>query len=289
MTPVVLLKLGRVSNLPTVWTNILAGAVVGGAGIDARSLFLLMVSASLFYVGGMYLNDAFDREIDARERPERPIPSGEIAASTVFGAGFGMLAGGAGVALMAAQTRAVNAGPVVAAAAALAAAIVLYNLAHKGVALAPIVMGSCRALVYLLAAAATGGTIGQAVVIPAFALLCYVAGLTYAASQENLRNVKNLWPLLLLSVPAGAAIVAGGPAWVLLPLLGGFALWVSAAVALISREGPKDVRGAVTRLIAGISLVDAIAIAAVGSAAPAAIAAGGLLLTHLLQRRVPGT
>ena len=31
---------------------------------------------SLFYIGGMYLNDAFDREFDARARPDRPDPGG---------------------------------------------------------------------------------------------------------------------------------------------------------------------------------------------------------------------
>ena len=39
----------------------------------------------------MYLNEAFDREVDARERPERPIPAGEVDAKTVFSLGFAML------------------------------------------------------------------------------------------------------------------------------------------------------------------------------------------------------
>ena len=90
------LRLGRVSNLPTVWTNVLAGAVLAGRatvgpGRAGRSLALAL---SLFYVGGMYLNDAFDREIDARERPERPIPSGRIGAGEVFALGFGLLGAG---------------------------------------------------------------------------------------------------------------------------------------------------------------------------------------------------
>ena len=42
----------------------------------------------------MYLNDAFDRELDAKERPTRPIPAGQISAEAVFAAGFGMLGGG---------------------------------------------------------------------------------------------------------------------------------------------------------------------------------------------------
>ena len=52
---------------------------------------LVLVAMSLFYVGGMYLNDYFDRAIDARERPQRPIPAGDISAAAVAAIGFGML------------------------------------------------------------------------------------------------------------------------------------------------------------------------------------------------------
>ena len=94
----VALRLGRISNLPTVWTNTLVGVTLaGGASFDAR-VPLLMVALSLFYIGGMFLNDAFDREFDARTRPDRPIPAGQVTASTVFGSGFGML--GIGVLLL---------------------------------------------------------------------------------------------------------------------------------------------------------------------------------------------
>src|SRR5712691_5360115 len=86
------LRLGRVSNLPTVWTNVLAGVVLAGSALEPTTLIALLVVFSLFYVGGMFLNDAFDRHIDARERPERPIPSGLASAREVFGIGYGMLA-----------------------------------------------------------------------------------------------------------------------------------------------------------------------------------------------------
>jgi 4-hydroxybenzoate polyprenyltransferase len=283
------LRLGRVSNLPTVWSNTIAGAVLGGAAISSESLFLLGVATSLFYIGGMYLNDAFDREIDATERPERPIPSGQVAAGAVFGAGFGMLAGGIAVALLAAQRSSAAALAVGVVGIALAAAIIAYNMAHKGVAFAPLVMGACRALVYILAAVAAGGTVSGAVLIPSLSLLGYVAGLTYVAAQENLREVKNLWPLLLLAAPVLAAITTRPEGWAVPLFVLAFLAWVTSAVLLIAGSGEKNVRGAVTRLIAGISLVDAIAIACTGSTELAAIAAGGLLLTHLLQKVVPGT
>jgi hypothetical protein len=65
------LLLGRVSNLPTVWTNTLAGAALAGTDVGVGRLTFLALAFSLLYTGGMYLNDAFDRDSDRRERPER--------------------------------------------------------------------------------------------------------------------------------------------------------------------------------------------------------------------------
>ncbi len=87
----VALRLSRISNLPTVWTNVLVGIALASAPeIDFR-LMLLLLSMSMYYIGGMFLNDAFDRDFDARERPDRPIPAGEASTTEVFGFGFGML------------------------------------------------------------------------------------------------------------------------------------------------------------------------------------------------------
>jgi hypothetical protein len=289
VTLALILRLGRVSNLPTVWTNVVAGVVLSGAPLALETIFLLIVAASLFYVGGMHLNDAFDREIDAKERPERPIPSGEIAASAVFASGFGMLAGGTAVALLAAQLSSTATAPVLASAAALASAIVAYNAAHKGVRIAPVMMGACRTLVYVLAAVTAGGSLGSTVLLPAFALLAYIAGLTYVAAQENLRQVKNMWPLALLATPLIAATAGGIGANAALLFIIAFVVWVFAAVARITGDGPKDVPGAVTRLIAGISLVDALAIAGTGSIEIACVASTGVIATRLFQKFIPGT
>ena len=85
------LKIGRVSNLPTVWTNVLAGAFLSGHAADVPTLLWVMLAITLFYTGGMYLNDAFEADIDARERPNRPIPSGQISAKAVSAIGCAML------------------------------------------------------------------------------------------------------------------------------------------------------------------------------------------------------
>src|SRR3954451_22265925 len=83
-----LLVLGRASNLPTVWSNCLAGWILGGES-DLYKLLLLCAGATFIYLGGMYLNDAFDAQFDQQHRPERPIPSGAMPAGAVWAWGFG--------------------------------------------------------------------------------------------------------------------------------------------------------------------------------------------------------
>jgi len=286
----VALALGRVSNLPTVWTNVLAGvALAGGVTGDARVAWAAL-AISLCYVAGMYLNDAFDREFDARHRPERPIPAGLASTRAVFAAGFGMLA--AGVALLAWLGFGIEGGtgwPPLAAGVALAVAIVLYDLYHKANPASPVLMGLCRALVYVAAACVVTVRPSLPVYSGALLLLSYLVGLTYVARQEHLGRVGNLWPLLFLALPlgwgAGAALQGGFVAalWVL------FAAWVLYALSFLRRRRPGDVPRAVGYLLAGICLWDALVIAEAGQPAVAAAALAMFALTLLLQRVVAPT
>jgi hypothetical protein len=281
--PVTLLRLGRVSNLPTVWTNVLAGAVLSDGDWRSWQLGLMFVAMSLFYVGGMYLNDYFDRAIDARERPERPIPSGHIAARAVAAMGFGLV--GAGAITTAAMGPAASA-----IAALLAISIVSYDLHHKANPFAPVIMGACRALVYGATAAALSGGVTIFVAIAAVAIAAYVAGLTYAARQESLDKIGNLWPLALLAAPlvAGIGVFHEGPGALAMYLL--LAAWIAAAVYLLARRpSVGSVSRAVGWLIAGISLCDAAILASIGAIVPALAAIGGFFLTLVLQKYVAGT
>jgi 4-hydroxybenzoate polyprenyltransferase len=283
LTPYLLL--GRVSNLPTVWTNSLAGVALAGAAAETGRLALLALAFSLLYTGGMYLNDAFDRAIDARERPERPIPSGRVRAGTVFAIGFGLLAAGV---LAVAWTPGAGRGSVWAAL-LLAAVITAYDAWHKANPLSPVVMGLCRVLVYVTAALAVSGRVGPAVAGGALVLLCYLIGLTYVAKRENLTEVRNLWPLAFLAAPFlyAAPVLPWTGAVAVLYL--GFLGWVVYAVSWLVRRGRRDIRRAVVSLIAGISLLDALLIAGVGDPARAIWAVLGFVLTLAFQRWVPGT
>ena len=286
----VALRLGRVSNLPTVWSNVLTGmALAGAATADSRLLFLI-VALSLFYVGGMFLNDAFDHGFDAKARPERPIPSGQVSATQVHAFGFGMMA--VGLALLAwvgygfeplTQWRPVASGLV------LAAAIVFYNWHHKNNPLSPMVMGVCRMLVYLTAALAVTSVVPQQVIVAAAVLLCYLIGLTYAAKKEHLGRLDSFWPLAFLAVPVIYGIyLAPAQPLVVLPLVL-LAAWALSALWLLRRRKPGDVPRAVVSLIAGISLLDAMLLAGSGHVLFACLAVVAFVITLALQRWISGT
>ena len=286
----VALRLGRVSNLPTVWTNVFTGvALAGTTAADAR-LVILLVSLSLFYVGGMFLNDAFDSAFDARSRPERPIPSGQVSAAQVYTVGFAMLVIAVGLLAWAGygfepftQWRPVLAGI------ALAIAITFYNWHHKDNPLSPLVMGVCRLLVYLAAAYSVANVLPQPLIVAAIVLLCYLIGLTYTAKQEHLDRLGAIWPLAFLAVPVVYGIwLVLRQASVLLPLLL-FIGWTLYALWLLRRRARGDVPRAVISLIAGIALLDSVILA--GHAAPllAGLAVAAFVLTLSLQRWVSGT
>ncbi len=278
------LRLGRVSNLPTVWTNTLAAAALAGAGAGGfgAEFAVMLLAFSLFYTGGMFLNDAFDAQFDAAQRPERPIPSGEVSRREVFGYGFGMMALGAALLAW------FGAAPALAGL-ALAAAITYYDWNHKANLFSPVVMGLCRVLVYVGAGLCTTLALPGALWIGAGLMLCYLVGLTYVAKQENLGKVENLWPLGFLAAPVayGAWLSLAQP-WVgLFWLL--FSGWMLVALWFLRRRRKGDIPRAVVSLIAGISLLDALLIAGTGSVALAGVALAGFGTTLFFQRYIAGT
>ncbi|RYZ04977.1 MAG: prenyltransferase [Myxococcales bacterium] len=287
-----LLTLGRTSNLPTVWSNMLAGAVLGGAVFGPRAYAVLALAGSAFYEGGMFLNDAFDADIDARERPQRPIPSGQVTRGAVYVLGFGLLF--AGLLLLAAGSAvgAIRPGfsPFLGGVGT-AAAVLAYNRWHKGHAWSPVVMGACRAGLYLTAALAVSGKLSPPVLLGAGALWLYIVGLTHIARFENGSALQRTWVAafvlspLLASAPQIIEQRSGLAALCFLALLG----WSLRSIGFALRGGKGQIPRAVVTLIAGASLVDALFIALYGPAYGVLAAFGCFLLTLRWQRRIPGT
>ncbi|MCH9683259.1 MAG: UbiA family prenyltransferase [Deltaproteobacteria bacterium] len=276
------MKLGRISNLPTVWSNVLAGAILAGGTPTVGVIVPLGLMGSLLYVAGMFLNDVFDASIDARERPERPIPSGEVERGEVIRWAVVMVL----AALAIAWSMGWRPGL---AAVGLVACIIAYDRHHKGNAAAPVLMGMCRAGLYLCGALAVAPGLGGPVLLGAAILVAYVLGLTYAAAHESSSRLVRVGPLLGIWAPAVVALplLGAGPSGA--GLLLGFAGWVTCALRLVRSRRPASIRRGVISLIAGIALVDALLIATAVGFGPVVVAFAAFLTTLALQRLVAGT
>jgi 4-hydroxybenzoate polyprenyltransferase len=222
----VAMRLARVSNLPTVWTNVVAGLVLAGAAFTPTHAALLMLAMSFFYTGGMVLNDYFDRAIDARERPERPIPAGETTAASAFVLGSGLLTSGEGV--IAAHALGPNGmgAPPIATGALLAFFIVVYDLSHKQNPLSPLLMAGCRVLVYVTAALSVAPYLGMPLLGGCTALLVYLAVLTWIAKQEGRGRIRAPIGMLVagISLVDAAMVLAQGQPALALACATGFPL-----------------------------------------------------------------
>ena len=114
-------------------------AAVTVAEADVPHLIALMVSSGLLYVGGIVLNDYFDIEIDKRERPSRPLPSGNISKRHALAIAI--------VALLFANTIAFIVGPMsLVVSLALTFAIIAYDYRLKHGLLGPFAMAGARFL-----------------------------------------------------------------------------------------------------------------------------------------------
>lgn len=173
------LLLARVSNLPTVWTNVLAAFVCAAASLS--SLPLVLLALSLFYTAGMFLNDVCDVPFDTQARSDRPIPKGDVSRTEAL-AIVVVLFALASLLLL----RQPYPGVALMWAAGLIAAIIVYDLSHKGKWYGPIVMGLCRALVYCVAASSVIGSVPAAVFVAAVVMWIYVIALTWVAKAANL-------------------------------------------------------------------------------------------------------
>lgn len=286
-----ILVLGRASNLPTVWANIVAAWFLASGDWDVRILWAGL-AGSLLYIGGMTLNDAFDAKWDKEHGKDRPITQGKISANLVWVLGILQLLGGTAVFVLMA-----NAEPQWVA--ALLGAILLYNWLHKRFVGAMWIMGLCRALLFLSAASCVISvtSLDQIVIFWAIALMAYTAGITYAAQGEDTHQTVRLLAAILLWFPLLLGILTlfepGPNGGIVLCDKDTIVLRIGVVVLyfgwlLLSYQKLPKVGAFVTSVIAGMVLLDAMAVSAIDLQA-AAVCAAGLPLTRLFQRFIPAT
>ena len=287
-----LLLLGRVSNLPTVWSNCLGAWLLAGGALlesaDVQRFAWLIAGSTLLFLAGMFLNDAFDVQFDREHRPERPIPSGDITAKAVWALGIVQLLLGLGC-LVYVNTLATLC------ALGLAGSILVYDWLHKRTAWSPLIMGLCRLLLYLLAGATATGSLNVTVVLSAFALWSYIVGLSNIARRESTGGRLNSWPCWLLSLPLalvlalpyyqeGADLLSSG-----VVIAGGlYALWTVRSLLFTFKSMIPQHGRTVSGLLAGIVLFDFL-LAANQNMEMGIVFFGLFGLALLFQRYIPAT
>lgn len=227
----------RVPNLFTAPPDVLAGvaltlaagsvdpAGIAGATVTAGvtdpafglgDVLAAAVASALVYAGGTTLNDYFDADEDAAERPERPIPSGRISRSAAFTLGMTLLAIAVIVALFAGPAAAVITG-------ALIAVVLLYDGLVKDGPAGPPTMGAARGLNVALGVAAVGparlptwfGFVPPWLAAAPVAVALYITGVTAMAETETVGGdrrvvlVAGAGALLAAVVAVLVAVVAG--------------------------------------------------------------------------------
>ena len=208
------LRLMRPANVVTAAADVLAGYAAAGLP-DPRSMALLLVSTTGLYAGGVALNDAFDAKLDALERPERPIPSGQVTVQSTALLGA--------VLLLVAVTVAFAASALSGALALVIAALaVLYDFRgkHKRF-LGPVNMAACRGLNVLLGVSAAPLLVSQRWYVGLVNFL-FVAAITILSAGEvhgGKRSVRVFSLLLLTAAIAGVLMFGMTPGFMLVAAL----------------------------------------------------------------------
>ncbi len=218
------LELVRLPNLFTAMADSAMGVLFVRAMAgpdDYRLLGILAGASAALYAGGVVLNDVFDLDIDARERPERPLPSGRIGPEAARPLGFGLLLLGLALAWTAAFLAGRNLAGLVAV--LLAGLILAYNGGLKRTLLGPVTMGACRMVNVLLGMSVAAMAWGAAEWLVAGGVGTYVVGVAWLARTEAHRSDHRQLALATVVMVAGLAILACLPQYLqrdrLAPLL----------------------------------------------------------------------
>ena len=283
---IVWLKLLRLPNVFTAAADVMMGYLVTHGDLQPPMHFaLLAVASCLLYLSGMVLNDVFDAEADARDRPERPIPSGRIPLRSAAAVGWAMLGSGVlaawFVSYWASDWRPGVVGTL------LGSSVVLYDAVLKRTPLAPVAMGACRTLNVLLGMSLAGGGILVAeaaspkIIGPsrpwqaaewliAAAVGVYVAGVTIFSRTDAVRSSRVQLTVGLVVVLFGIALLAAAPALtdndppLVVGRTGWYLLWgalglitARRCVLAINEPTPPRVQAAVRHGVQSIIVLDA--------------------------------
>ncbi len=228
------LQMMRPANIVTAWADILVGygatGLIQTMAIDSRlppwgtamPLLWLLLATTGLYGGGIVFNDVFDAELDAVERPERPLPSGRASLNSGILLGAVLLIGG----MAAAMQVSVLSGSI---ACAIAVSALTYDAISKHhPVFGPLNMGLCRGGNWLLGMSALPAAIGHHGII-ALVPIVYIAAITLMSRGEvngGSRSASLIALGLLVTVAIGLVSLSLMPDYVLLSMVPLGVVWL---------------------------------------------------------------
>ena len=277
------LQLFRAPNVFTAAADVAMGVAFVNSSIEPWIPIACLLGAScLLYTAGMVLNDVFDVEADARERPDRPIPSGQVSLAWARWLGFEFLV----VGVVLGWCAGFAGGPVSlpwrsgAVATCLAACVLLYDGVLKNTFVAPLAMGACRFFNVLLGMSLGAVAVNGPSVVAGFAtshlmvaggIGLYISGVTWFARTEAKTSNRGLliWGTVLMA--AGIGMLALFPivqetgiayrldhefVWPLVLFVLTFTILRRCLLAIVNPQ-PKRVQAAVKQCIFSLIVLDA--------------------------------
>ncbi|NQW26422.1 MAG: UbiA-like protein EboC [Flammeovirgaceae bacterium] len=191
------LVLIRPANVITAITDIIAGSAITGFLLtiptydQSLSFIYLIVSTIGLYGGGIVLNDVFDQKIDSIERPERPIPSGQISIQKATMFALALFSLGIVFAFFAHPVSGL-----IAILIAISAAIYDKYSKHHAV-FGPLNMGICRGLNLILGMSILVSNPSELLLLMALIPVLFVAAITLTSQGEVFGNNKSAIVLAL--------------------------------------------------------------------------------------------
>lgn len=275
------LILDRVSLLPTVWSNCLAGWLLSGGG-RPKTFLVLWVGVTCLYLGGLMLNNAWDAP-DAKHYRERLGAAGDVPAETAGLWSLGWC--GLGALFMVSLGTSTAVLTVV-----LLGCLTLYHMVYRLAIFSPVLRAICRFLLYLLAGSAAVTGLAGLTIWSGLALGFYVLGFSYLAYPEDASIMRRYWPAYLLASPFLLAWIVNGSGyrrttlWLTLALVA----WILWCLRLAFWAAHRNPTRAACRLSAGIILVDMLALDG-GSFGLGAVFALWFVTTLVLQHFAPAS
>jgi len=206
------LELFRLPNLFTALADVMMGFLVTHVALVPTGPFVaLLIASGLLYTSGMVLNDVYDVDLDARQRPHRPLPSGRIDPTLAKALGYELLLAGVAAGWLAAWMIASPAPGIVAG--CLAVAVVLYDRWLKRTVWGPLGMGACRALNVLLGMSAAFVLWHAVHVTIAAGIGLYIVGVTWFARTEAQKSSRFALSAATFTMMLGIAMLAWMPWW----------------------------------------------------------------------------